>query len=279
MTHVLVGIPTLNGSDRLDRCLKSIADCTDFHAFESVRVLICDDGSTEENVSLNKDVIQRNEKLRDIACLEMLVAGQRCGIAASWNKLVRHQAANAADAIAIINDDIEVVDDWLNVLAFSVLENRQAGMVGLNSYVGVVKQDVVAAGRMPLRIDYNEAQLLEGGGKLLTSLGSCFAFRRDVYDAVGGFDERYRCFYEEVDFGLALRHSGYLHYMASYPIVFHMGGATTSEPKNLDAAAEMARSRQLFREKWGGTPEEFRKRYAREPVVREWNTQLKTLKD
>ena len=131
---------------------------------------------------------------------------------------------------------------------------------------------------MPLRVDYHEARLLEGGGKLLTSLGSCFAFRRDVYDAVGGFDERYRCFYEEVDFGLALRHSGYVHYMASHPIIFHMGGATTSDPKNVDAATEMMRSKQFFHEKWGASPEEIRKRYAKERSVREWNTQFKTLR-
>ena len=275
MTRVTVGIPTLNGPDRLDRCLKSIAECTDFAAFESVKVLVCDNASREENQKLNKDCIQRAEKLREHASLEMLTPHAHPGLAASWNMLVRHQPA---DVNVLINDDIEVVDDWLNVLVFSVATNPQAGMIGLDSYQGVVKQDLVAANRIPLRTSYREARLLDGGGKLLASLGPIFAFRQDVYNTVGGFDERYFCFYEEVDFGLALRHSGYVHYMASYPIVYHMGGATTSDLMNMDAAAHMARSRELFIEKWGASPEHFRERYAREPRVCEWNSQLKDWK-
>lgn len=275
MTRVTVGIPTLNGPDRLDRCLRSIAQYTDFSLFDSVKVLVCDNASREENRKLNKDCIHRAEQLREHAGLEMLMPDVNRGVAAAWNMLVRHQSA---DVIVLTNDDIEVVQDWLNVLVFSVVNNPKAGMVGLDSYPGVVKQDLMAADRIPLRNSYREAQLLDGGGNLLASHGPIFAFRRDAYDAVGGFDERYYCFFEEVDFGISLRRSGYMHYMASYPIVYHMGGATTSDPRNMDAAAHMAKSRQLFIEKWGASPKHLRESYANEPGVREWNSQLEDWK-
>lgn len=265
MTEVLVGIPTLNGSSRLKRCLDSIAECTRFDVFEIVKVLVCDDGSVDEELALNKNVI--HEASKQIPGLEMLVNGKREGIAASWNKLVRHQKS---DVVVLINDDIEVVENWLDVLVYSLVENRIAGMVGLNSYVGAIKSQTPSFPRK----DYNEASLLSGGGTLLAAHGPIFGFRRDAYDSVGGFDERYFCFYEELDFGVALLEKSLWHFMASYPIVYHMGGATNSDPRNLIASEELARSRQKFIEKWGKTPEELRRNMQPARFAsNEWHTQ------
>ena len=284
-TTVLVGIPTLNGPERLDRCLRSVADHTDPTLFKSVKVLVCDDGSTDENLKLNKDAIHRAEHLRSAMGLEMLMNERRMGIAATWNRLTRHQTA---DVVALINDDIEVVDDWLDVLVYSVAKNANAGMVSLRSYMGRTKQshcETYLAGSAPPVLDYHEAQLMSGGGTLLASGGAAFAFRRSRFNAVGGFDERYRCFYEEVDFGVAMGEIGLYHYIASYPVLFHLVGATTTDKRNMDASEEMLRSRELFKEKWGKTPEEIRttqaaaRRHQATPVVNEWNSQLKFLKD
>jgi len=270
MTRVLIGIPTLNGPDRLKRCLDSIAACTRFDAFGGVTTLVCDDGSTEEFLRQNKEVIHESEQ--KIPGLEMLMNGKREGISTSWNKLVRHQQA---DVIVLVNDDIEVVDHWLDVLVHSLVKNRIAGMVGLNSYVGVTKGQVLSVGR-PLRADYCEAPLLSGNGGLLASTGSIFAFRRQAYDEVGGFDERYFVFYEEVDFGVALLKKGYINFIADYPRVYHMGGATNSNAMNLIASEHMALSREKFREKWNASPDEMRERLPHRIhlELNEWNTQL-----
>lgn len=277
---VLIGVPTLNGPDRLRRCLKSIEDCTDFDAFGEVKVMVCDDGSTEENLKLGKDAVHNSAKLRAQAGLEMLVSKERCGIAASWNKLVRHQRTNVA---VLLNDDIEVVEDWLDVLVYSVTENSSAGMVGLNSYLALTKEqhaslhpDARPHERIPT-VDYREAHLLDGGGSLISAHGPIFAFRRDAYDLVGGFDERYFVYYEETDFSVSLRRQGLLPFIANYPIVYHLGGATNSDPQNLDAAAHMSRSKILFTEKWGMSFSELREEFTRSytrPVLREWNSQI-----
>ena len=258
---VSIGIPTLNGPERLKRCLSSIEQHTHFG---EVTVLVCDDGSGESELEANKHLIHESR----IPGIEMLMNGKREGIATSWNKLVRHKRADVA---VLINDDIEVVDHWLDVLAYSVEKNSVAGMIGLNSYVGVIKDQV----SKPLRIDYCESHLMFGNGTLLASHGPVFAFRRDVYDLVGGFDERYFCFYEELDFGVSLHKKGLRHFMSSYPIVYHMGGATNSDPRNLIASEEMARSRQKFLDKWGKTPEELRDEILIEerPQLNEWHVQ------
>lgn len=287
MPSVLVGVPTLNGSGLLRRCLQSIQSCTDFgrvrRQIGPVKIVVCDDGSREDELLHTRHVVhEENSRLQEACGLELLENGGRRGIASSWNRLVR---AAPADVVVLLNDDVEVVEWWLDVLCYSALENWQIGMVALNAYMGLTKGqhralhlDAPAHAAVP-RVDYREARLLCGGGVLLSSSGYAFAFRRDLFDLVGGFDERYFCFYEELDFGVALRMAGYRHAIASWPIVYHMGGATNSDGRNLDAKVEMEKSRKVFREKWGASPGELRSRFeAEEPrtwqPLWEWNTSL-----
>lgn len=268
MTTVIVGIPTLNGHERLDRCLRSIADSTP--DLTGVKVLVHDDASTPEGTKLNKDAIHRAERLRAEAGLEMLISPRRVGIATGWNRLCRH---SKADVCVLLNDDVEVTPHWLDVLTYSVMHNKHIGMVGLNAYYGVTRLQVEVEGRRPLDIDYQEARLLTGSGVLLSTHGYAFAFRREVYDEVDGFDERYFMFYEECDFGVALRRKGYCHVMATYPIIYHVGGATTT---HLNPSEHMARSAKLFHEKWGKSFAELREEMPASVLYAkaEWNTQL-----
>src|SRR5208283_1540535 len=158
---VVVGVPTLNGPERLERCLISIKECTNL---DGVKVVVCDDGSTDELVGRNADAIQRV----NVPNCEFIRNDARKGIAFSWNRLTRHYGD--AEVVALINDDVEVVDDWLDALVFSVRNNPSLGMVSLNCYVALTKQQVAALHpdvrpheRVP-RIDYHEAHLLDGGG-------------------------------------------------------------------------------------------------------------------
>lgn len=283
---ITVGIPTVNSPAQLQRCLKSISACTDL---EGVRVVVCDDGSSEENLVTNRRVVQHESSA--MPGLALIENGARRGIAHGWNRLSRHYPD--AGIITLLNDDTEVVPHWREALEFTLLENPVVGMVGLNAYLSITKRqhaDVYDEPRVKLeirstepherilKVDYNESKLLDAGGQgLLSSQGAAFAFRREAYDKVGGFDERYFVYYEELDFGVSLWKARYKNFILSYPIIFHMGGATNSRSENLDAQAHMDRSKRLFEEKWskgiGDLREELRGSYVR-PQLREWNTQL-----
>lgn len=260
MTRVLIGIPTLNGPDRLDRVLASIRQHTDL---TDVTVLVSDDASTPNNLGHNKGMVHRHS-------VEMLMTEQRLGVSMQWNCLVRH--VSDVEICVLLNDDVEVVDDWLDVLVFSLKENPDLGMVALRCETGIVKGDCPPRPR----VDYNEAHLLVGGGTLVSSGGACFAFRRADWEAVGGFDERYFCFYEEVDFGVKLATERNLFSaFASYPVVYHMGGATTSQHADINDV--LVRSREAFTQKWGTTLDALRRslRERRRPDFLEWNSQWK----
>lgn len=279
-SRILIGVPTLNGPERLNRLLFSIRHATDWSKVGPVKILVCDDGSDEGPFLGNRAVCATYQDLVQVAGLEYIAHHARRGIAAGWNTLCRHGHANW-DIAVLLNDDVEVVRHWLEALVYSLDENPTIGMVGLNAYLSVTKGqvDTLHPGALEhvryLQIDYHEAHLLHGNGRLLASQGSAFGFRKDVYDQVGGFDERYFCFYEELDFGVSALQYDYVHAMLSYPIIYHMGGATNAVPTNLDARARMEQSRKAFEEKWGRTPEAIHaSRPHRAPGFKEWNTQV-----
>lgn len=233
----LIGIPTLNNPERLRRCLSSIQRCTDL---TDTVVLVSDDFSKPVNTELNKRVCGEFG-------VDMLTAPQRYGIATQWNRLARH--VPDADVIVLVNDDIVVNTDWLNVLRYSVTENEHAGMVSLRSVqIPYAANETTVYEMLPRSTDYEEATLMHGNRSLVSSSGACFAIRRDLFNALDGFDERYLCYYEEVDFGVRSALQGYFHYMASHPIVGHEIGITIS--REYDSVALLAESLQKFTDKW-----------------------------
>lgn len=54
--------------------------------------------------------------------------------------------------------------------------------------------------------------------------GSCFLVRRSAWEALGGFDERYFMFFEDVDFGRRLGIAGHRQVWTPRAVVTHLGG-------------------------------------------------------
>jgi N-acetylglucosaminyl-diphospho-decaprenol L-rhamnosyltransferase len=59
--------------------------------------------------------------------------------------------------------------------------------------------------------------------------GSCQLFRREAFEAVGGFDTRYFMYFEDVDLGDRLAKAGWLNVYAPSATVTHIGGHSTSQ--------------------------------------------------
>lgn len=258
---VAIGVPTMNGHGRLLRCLRSIERYTPLSDYKA-NVLVSDDCSGEENLKLNKDVCSQLN-------VPLLMSPVQLGVAEQWNRLTRHFPE--AKWVILLNDDVEVVPDWLEALVFSLQNNEHAGMIGLPAYQGVTTENFTPP---PVK-SYNEAKMERGYG-MLSSTGFAFGFSKKKFDKIGGFDSQFLAFYEEIDFGVRLLEAGWPSYMLSYPIVIHQGGATTSDPGNIDADKVLIESRAKFKAKYSGLS--FMRRLMVErkyPELVEWNTMLK----
>lgn len=260
MVQVTVGIPTYNGAHRVEQLLQSIWMRTpelDKLAGGGIQIVLVDDGSP------------RVEETRRVANawgarmpLHYVEHGQNRGISAAWNT-----AARAFDAriVVLCNDDVIVSSDWLESLVHALDHSPGIGCVG-QSWHGFKDEDVpgLLAGpfsdrevtpRDPLGNPSPERRTMFedcNPGRVPCVTGQLFALRRADFDAIGGFDERMKSFFEESTMGFEMaRKLGKIGMQLNWPFCFHRWSQTFKDNPELDAGGRMEHSRNVFRERFG----------------------------
>jgi N-acetylglucosaminyl-diphospho-decaprenol L-rhamnosyltransferase len=61
--------------------------------------------------------------------------------------------------------------------------------------------------------------------------GACLAIRRDLFTQVGGFDEKYFMYFEDVDLGYRLGKQGFTNLYVPEVSITHIGGESTKAIK------------------------------------------------
>jgi len=181
MTNLSIVIPVHDQVGHTRGCLASLA--ADLAA--GVRVVVVDNASTDGTADLlaaqPQVTVLRNPENR--------------GCAPAWNQGV--EAANATWTV-ILNNDVLVTDGWLAAL-IGFAERDGARIVSPALREGELNYDLATYAR-----DYTR----EMGGVVRRGVASgiCFAVHRDVFERVGGFDERFRIGqFEDTDFFLRVR--------------------------------------------------------------------------
>ena len=99
------------------------------------------------------------------------------------------------------------------------------------------------------RQDADEAVTARDAGWLS---GACLLVRRDVFDEIGGFDEGYFMYFEDVDFGYRLGKAGYRNRYYPGAAVTHVGGHTAVRDSALMIRAHHTSARRFITRKYTG---------------------------
>jgi GT2 family glycosyltransferase len=206
-----VVIPTWNGRALLERCLPTVIG--------QGRVVVVDNGSTDGTDQL------LFTRFPDV---QVVAFGENRGFAAAVNAGI---AAGDAEAVVLVNNDVECDDGFVAALAEAVRDDGVGMAAGLllvpgreriDSYGVEVDRTLSAFPRFagaPW-----PAGLHERG--LAMPSGGAAAYRREALRAVGGFDERLFAYMEDVDLGLRLRAAGWRCAGAPDASGVHLGSAT-----------------------------------------------------
>lgn len=279
MKSITIGIPTVNGPDRINNCLESIYKWNDVPSITSshgtlkhdykVDVMILDDGSVRTNV-------ESMVWLSKFYNIPVLIHKENMGISKSWNDLANQ---GNSDIIVLLNDDILVSENWLTSMCYFLENNQKVGGVGWNFYF-ITEMDIplILESDKPLMIDrdpfskelrheimsINEAidkglfQFAGQPGKVMCATGCCFAIRREIFELVeGGFDERMKSFHEESAMFTELSTLGYPSYMLPEFVLYHEWSATFKTNPHLEAKKRMVESRKIYCEKFN-VPEKYK---------------------
>jgi N-acetylglucosaminyl-diphospho-decaprenol L-rhamnosyltransferase len=189
-------IPNFNGARWLPRTLQSLRGQS-----ERLDVVVVDNGSGDDSIAAVR---------ADFSEVTVLELGENLGFGPALNRAV---AAHPADAIALLNADVECepgfcaallagLEDGVDTVAGVLLSEREPGSI---DSAGVV------ADRTLMGFDHLHGEpvaALAAAADPLGPTGGAALYRRSAWEAVGGFDERIFLYYEDLDLALRIAASG-----------------------------------------------------------------------
>lgn len=217
-TAVTVVIVNWNSGTLLEECLARLRQQT----FLPARILIMDNGSTDGSA-------QRAQVMPGVT-IRML--GANLGFAAANNRALRECDT---DLVALLNPDAFPEADWLlrlitaaeaypDIAAFG---SRQM-VSGLTAILDGIGDIYHISGRV-WRKGYGRSQCTMDHitSEIFSPCAGAALYRRDIVVRVGGFDEDYFCYVEDIDLGFRLRLAGHASLYVPDAVVHHVGAASS----------------------------------------------------
>ena len=219
-----VVVPSWNTLRFLPRCLDSVRE----QGVEA-ELLVVDNGSRDGSV----DYLRREE-------IDHVALPENIGFAAAVNLGVRRTSAGA---VLVLNADTALEPGCLGRL-IEALEG-DATLGGVQPRILQMDDDrIYSAGQALTRdgrafeIGMGEAQRpeLSRGREVFGVCGAAYLLRRELFDDLGGYDETYFSFYEDVDLNVRARIAGWRFEYVPEAVVWHVGNAAWSEGFNRPGA-------------------------------------------
>jgi N-acetylglucosaminyl-diphospho-decaprenol L-rhamnosyltransferase len=166
---------------------------------------------------------------------ELLLCERNLGFGAAANLALRD---GSSPLVCISNSDVLPEPGALAALAGAALENADAGMVGpvfadgtqryhapLPDRRALLARTFFGSARRPL-VPNPPAGELAAIGQVS---GACFVMRRETWEQVGGFDEGYFLWYEDVDLAKRLHDLGRRNLVVGSALVRHAGATSFAQ--------------------------------------------------
>jgi GT2 family glycosyltransferase len=235
---VAVVIPNYDGARWLPGVLASVAAQT----VAPAEVLVVDDGSSDGSADV-----------AEAAGVRVLRLGRNGGFARAANAGL---AAVSAEAVALVNTDVVLAEDWLE-RATAALRDGDAAvatkMVDLEdpailySAGDVLRRDGVCEQRGRFERDrgaYDEP------GEVFSACAGAALYRRAAVLGAGGFDERLGMYLEDVELGLRLRLAGWGCAWEPRAVARHAGAGSSGGPGPLVERNTLLLVARYFRGRW-----------------------------
>ncbi len=217
--RVAVIIVDYHAGDLLTACLDGLARQT--RAPE--RVIVVDNGGAQ-------DVPYEFKRRPKV---ELVQPGRNTGFAEGNNLALAY--AGDSEWIALLNPDAVPDPDWLEQLLAAAHKYPESGAFGSRMYTDASRThldgsgDVLHISGLVWRRDHGHAA---SGWRLKSDevFSPCAAaalYRRDLFERLGGFDEEFFCYTEDVDLGFRIRLAGYVCRYVPEAQAVHQGSALT----------------------------------------------------
>jgi GT2 family glycosyltransferase len=242
-----------NTRDDLLRCLASLRD----HAQLPIEVIVVDNASSDGSVEAVR---------RDFPAVRVIASPENLGFSRANNLGIRE--ARAA-YVLVINSDAEVRPGAVAALAAGLDSRNDVAVVGPRTLSSDETIQISFGPALSPLAEWRQRRLVSGvrrrDASALREAGalagrehepdwvsaSCFLARRKALDAIGGFDEAFFLYEEDVDLCVRLRAAGWrIVFTPSAEVVHHLGRSMEHAPSR--ARIEYHRSHLRYYRKHNG---------------------------
>ena len=214
---VAVVIVNYDGERLLPACLAALAAQT----LAPDEIVVADNGSRDGSLALLRAHHPR---------VGVVALGRNFGFAGGANRGVH---ATSAPWVCVLNSDATPAPDWLAQLTAAPRDERTwaLGSVLVSAATGRIESagDQYAAAGYAYKLlrDQPLDALPAEPYAVFAAPGAAPVFRRDVFDALGGYEERFFLYYEDVDLAFRAVLAGWHALLVPSARVVHRLGATT----------------------------------------------------
>lgn len=214
MAHDLasVVIPNYNGRHWLPRLLESLVAQTE----QRFQVIVVDDASRDESVRYLS---------REWPAVRVITSARNAGFATTCNHGLR---ASDTPFVILLNNDTHVDPHWL-AEGLAPFQQPDVGSVASLTLLAEPPHAIdtagdlysVAGGAVKRNHLHPAATAAQISPPCFAASGVSAFYRREALTRVGGLDERFESYYEDVDLGFRLTWAGYRCVMAHDSICYH----------------------------------------------------------
>jgi GT2 family glycosyltransferase len=218
MLSASVIIPNWNGARHLRVCLDSLRRQT----HPDFEVIVVDNGSTDGSVAMVQEEYPE---------VRLLALPENCGFVVACN---RGAAMARGEVLVMLNNDTEAEPGWLEALCRALEAHPEAGAAASKLLLFDRRDtlhaagDILGPGFMPAnrgvwevdRGQYDHDRWVFG------ACGGAAAYRRQVWEQLGGFDARLYMYLEDVDLAWRMQQAGWRTLFVPEARVYHHLSAT-----------------------------------------------------
>jgi GT2 family glycosyltransferase len=218
--RVGVIVVNANAGEVIDRALTAVAAQT----VRPARTIVVDNASTDGSLQAVRD---RHPEV------EVIALERNVGFAAGNN--VGFEAAADCDWYALLNPDAFPEPTWLEELLAAAERQPDYTFFGSRMLRATAPEELDGAGDayhvsgFAWRVGHGRpaAQAGLAEREIFSPCAAAALYRRDAVSDVGGFDERFFCYFEDLDLAFRLRLRGHRCLYVPQAVVHHVGSLVT----------------------------------------------------
>ena len=234
-----------NGYKDTIECIRSLKKIT----YDNIDIIIIDNKSTDDSQNKIKKFIDKEPNIRFIQ------SGENIGFSGGNNIGIDISIKNKSDYICLLNNDTIVEPGFLEPLVEAMEKDKSIGLAsGKIMYYDEPNKIWCAGGYInkltACGYHYGRDQIDNGKyneNKKVSDLPGCLQLiRREVFENIGLYDEKYFLYMEDTDFCYRANQAGYKLMYISESKIYHKVSSSTGGQNSPLHLYYMARNRILF---------------------------------